>query len=108
MRIGCFRFDHVGLLGDSAMHPIAPRLTRHAAFHSLVGTNHCIVSPCLARQSQQTQMHPTVVSRFTRAVDFRVRNQPFLFLPPARLKTSGRKLQVKSRCSPENTCASSY
>ena len=25
------RFDHVHLLGDSAMHPIAPRLTRHAA-----------------------------------------------------------------------------
>ena len=31
------RFDHVHLIGDSAMHPIAPRLTRQASLLRLVG-----------------------------------------------------------------------
>ena len=35
MHIDFSRFDHVHLMGDSAMHPIAPRLTRHAALSRL-------------------------------------------------------------------------
>ena len=37
MDIDFFRFDHVHVMGNSAMHPIAPRLTRHAALLRLVG-----------------------------------------------------------------------
>ena len=37
MHIGIFAFDHIHLMGESAMHPIAPRLTRHAALLRLVG-----------------------------------------------------------------------
>ena len=37
MHIDFSRFDHVHLMGESAMHPIAPRLTRHAALLRLVG-----------------------------------------------------------------------
>ena len=37
MHIDFFRFDHVHLMGDSAMHPIGSRLTRHAALLRLVG-----------------------------------------------------------------------
>ena len=36
MYIDFSRFDHVHLIGDSAMHPIAPRLTRHPALLRLV------------------------------------------------------------------------
>ena len=39
MDIEFFRFDHVYLIGDSAMRPIAPRLTRQAALLRLVGTS---------------------------------------------------------------------
>ena len=39
MHIDISRFDHVHMTGDSAMHPIAPRLTRHAALLRLVGTS---------------------------------------------------------------------
>ena len=35
MDIEFFRFDHVYLIGDSAMRPIAPRLTRQAALSRL-------------------------------------------------------------------------
>ena len=37
MRIDFFCFDHVLLIGEGAMHPIAPRLTRQAALLRLVG-----------------------------------------------------------------------
>jgi hypothetical protein len=33
------RFDQVHLIGDSAMRPIAPRLTRQATLLRLVGTS---------------------------------------------------------------------
>ena len=39
MDIEFSRFDDVHLIGDSAMHPIAPRLTRQAALLRLVGTS---------------------------------------------------------------------
>jgi hypothetical protein len=37
MGIDFLRSDHAPLLGDNAMHPIAPRLTRQAALLRLVG-----------------------------------------------------------------------
>jgi hypothetical protein len=39
MLIGFFPFDHVQLIGDSTMRPIAPRLSRQAALLRLVGTS---------------------------------------------------------------------
>ncbi len=39
MDIDFARFDHVKLVGDSAMRPIAPRLTHQAALLRLVGTS---------------------------------------------------------------------
>ena len=47
MRINIFHFDHIHLIGDSAMHPIAPRLTRQAALLRLVGTSplRCLALP---------------------------------------------------------------
>lgn len=55
MRIDIFRFDHVYLKGDSAMHPIAPRLTRQAELLRLVGK-----SPlrCLALPGAPITAHP--------------------------------------------------
>ncbi|MDO5691955.1 MAG: hypothetical protein Q4G70_05640 [Pseudomonadota bacterium] len=32
-------FDHIHLLGERAMHPIAPRWVRHAALLVLAGTH---------------------------------------------------------------------
>ena len=37
MHIDFSRFENVHLMGESAMHPIAPRLTRQAALLRLVG-----------------------------------------------------------------------
>jgi hypothetical protein len=47
MCIDFFRFDHVLLTGGSAMHPIAPRLTRQAALLRLVGKGplRCLALP---------------------------------------------------------------
>ena len=47
MCIDFFRFDHVHLIGDSAMHPIAPCLTRHAVLLRLVGASplRCLALP---------------------------------------------------------------
>ena len=47
MHIDFSRFDHVHLIGDSAMHPIAPRLTRQAALLRLVGRSplRCLALP---------------------------------------------------------------
>ncbi len=39
MDIDCPLFDNDHVLGDCAMHPIAPRLTRQAALLRLVGTS---------------------------------------------------------------------
>ena len=47
MHIDFPRFDHVHLIGDSAMRPIAPRLSRHAALLRLVGKSplRCLALP---------------------------------------------------------------
>ena len=47
MDIDFARFDHVKLIGDNAMHPIAPCLTRHAALLRLVGKSplRCLALP---------------------------------------------------------------
>jgi hypothetical protein len=52
MRIDFFLFDHVHLLVGSAMHPIAPRSTRHAALFRLVGRSPLRCHPCRARLSR--------------------------------------------------------
>ena len=87
-------FDNDHLLGDCAMRPIAPRLTRQAVLLRHVGISllrcppcrarlsrslspfalslarRCQWSrsahPCLARQSRHTQAHSTAVSRMIR------------------------------------------
>ena len=45
MYIDFCRFDHVHLMGDLAMRPIAPRLTRHAALLRLAGRSPPSKSP---------------------------------------------------------------
>ena len=45
-------FDNHHLLGESAMRPIAPRLTRQAALLRLVGTSPLRCHPCRARLSR--------------------------------------------------------
>ncbi|MDO5692879.1 MAG: hypothetical protein Q4G70_10420 [Pseudomonadota bacterium] len=39
MNAGFHGFDHIHLLGERAMHPIAPRWTCHAALLVLAGTS---------------------------------------------------------------------
>jgi|GEM_PF-4542082 len=65
MHIDFFPFDHVHLLGDSAMRPIAPCSARHAALltlQALWAVAHCVVTPCLAHRSRRTLAHPTAVA----------------------------------------------
>jgi hypothetical protein len=45
-------FDQVHLLGDSAMRPIAPCLTRHAALLRLAGRSPLRCHPCRAQLSR--------------------------------------------------------
>ena len=45
-------FDNDHVLGDCAMHPIAPRLTRQAALLRLVGISLLRCPPCRARLSR--------------------------------------------------------
>ena len=52
MLIDLSRSDDVHLIGDSAMHPIAPRLTHHAALLRLVGKSPLRCLPCRARLSR--------------------------------------------------------
>ena len=69
------RFDHVHLMGDSAMHPIAPRLTHHAALGwacqrpgdalRLVGRSLLRCLPCRARLSRS--LSPFALSTGTQA-----------------------------------------
>jgi hypothetical protein len=55
MCVDFFRFDHVRMTGDSAMHPRAPRLTRQAALLRLAGTS---LLRCLALPGTPTTAHP--------------------------------------------------
>ena len=54
MHIDFSRFDHVLLSGESAMHPSAPRLTRHAALLRLVGKS---LLRCLALHGTPITAH---------------------------------------------------
>ncbi|MDO5692471.1 MAG: hypothetical protein Q4G70_08310 [Pseudomonadota bacterium] len=79
-------FDHIHLLGERAMHPIAPRWPRHAALLVLAGTSLPRPLPCRARIGQSPM--PLVPSKAAQAA-----------LEPRHLPLPGTPITARSGAS---------